>query len=310
MTLVAVAPLHKGAWTRLAARARSIDARYLQIGFLGSFLLFGALLRDFALRPEQVALTFAAALATQYLGARLSGLPGHGLLSAAVTSLGLSILVRADSLWVHPLVAALAIAAKFVIRWNGKHLYNPANLGVMIALLTLPGAWISPGQWGNDMLLALWVATLGVTVSSSARRFDIAWAFLAVYVALLSLRIVYLGARWAVLENQLSSGALILFTFFMITDPMTTPNHRLMRLLYAAIVAVIAFVWTYVLFRTNGLVWALFLATPLVPLLDRLRRAEKFQWRPALPYPSTRSRSGLATSLSRHGGGRVTSGSP
>ncbi len=268
-------------WSGIAARLRWLDARYLQIGFLGSFLLFGALLRDFALRPEQVALTFAAALTTQWLGARLLGLPGHSLLSAAVTSLGLSILVRADSLWVHPLVAVIAIGAKFVIRINGKHLYNPANLGAMAALLLLPGAWVSPGQWGNDMLLALWVAAFGITVSTSARRFDIAWAFLAIYVGLLCLRIEYLGARWAVLENQLSSGALILFTFFMITDPMTTPNHRLMRWLYAAIVAVGAFVWTYVFFQTNGLIWALFLATPLVPLLDRLMPAAKFQWRAA-----------------------------
>jgi Na+-transporting NADH:ubiquinone oxidoreductase subunit NqrB len=233
-----------------------------------------------------VALTFAAALATQSIGARLTGLPSHSLLSAVVTSLGLSILVRADSLWVHPLVATLAIGAKFVIRINGKHLYNPANLGVMIALLLLPGAWISPGQWGSDMLLALWVATFGVTVSSSARRFDIAWAFLVVYVGLLCLRIEYLGARWAVLENQLSSGALILFTFFMVTDPMTTPNHRLMRFLYAAIVATGAFAWTYVFFQPHGLVWALFLATPLVPLLDRLMPAEKFQWRSQVPYPA------------------------
>jgi Na+-transporting NADH:ubiquinone oxidoreductase subunit NqrB len=285
MTDIATHPAPGATWSRLGARIRSIDARYLQIGFLGSFLLFGALVRDFALRPEQVGLTFAAALLTQLAGARLTGLPGHSLLSAVVTSLGLSILVRADSLWVHPLVAMLAIGAKFVIRWNGKHLYNPANLGVMIALLLLPGAWISPGQWGSDMLLALWVATFGITVSTSARRFDIAWAFLAIYVGLLALRIVYLGARWAVLENQLSSGALILFTFFMITDPMTTPNHRLMRFVYAAIVAAGAFVWTYVFFRTNGLVWALFLATPLVPLLDRLVPAAKFQWRPQAPYP-------------------------
>ena len=290
MTDIALSPAPVDPWSRFVALVRSIDARYLQIGFLGSFLLFGALARDFALRPEQVALTFAAALATQIVGARLTGLPSHSLLSAVVTSLGLSILVRADSLWVHPLVAMLAIGAKFVIRWNGKHLYNPANLGVMVAMLLLPGAWISPGQWGSDMLLALWVATFGVTVSTSARRFDIAWAFLAIYVGLLCLRIFYLGARWAVLENQLSSGALILFTFFMITDPMTTPNHRWMRFLYAAIVAIGAFVWTYVFFRTNGLVWALFLATPLVPLLDRLMPAEKFQWRPHAPYPPTRAR--------------------
>ncbi|MBL8674492.1 MAG: RnfABCDGE type electron transport complex subunit D [Rhodospirillales bacterium] len=229
-------------------------------------------------------------MATQALGARWLGLPAHGILSAVVTCFGLSILVRADSLWVHPLVATLAIGAKFTVRVRGKHIFNPANLGAMVALLFLPGAWISPGQWGNDMSLALWVAVLGVTVSSSARRFDIAWAFLAFYVGLLALRIVYLGARWAVLENQLASGALILFTFFMITDPMTTPNRRIMRYLYAFIVAVIAFAWHFVLFRTNGLIWALIIATPLVPVMDWLMPAPKHQWRPEAPPPPATER--------------------
>jgi Na+-transporting NADH:ubiquinone oxidoreductase subunit NqrB len=189
---------------------------------------------------------------------------------------------------VHPVVAVIAIGAKFVIRLRGKHLYNPTNLGCMAALLLLPGAWVSPGQWGNDVLLAIWVATLGIVVTTSARRFDIAWAFLAIYVGLLALRILYLGARWQVLENQLSSGALILFTFFMITDPRTTPDHRLMRVLYAAVVAIGAFAWTYVFFTPNGLVWALFLAAPLVPILDRLAPADKFQWRPQKAHPAPR----------------------
>ena len=43
-----------------------------------------------------------------------------------------------------------------------------------------------------------------------------------------------------------------------------------------------AFLWQYGLFRPNALVWALFLCTPLVPLLDRFWRAEKFQWRAPL----------------------------
>ena len=39
------------------------------------------------------------------------------------------------------------------------------------------------------------------------------------------------------------------------------------------------FLWHFALFKPNGLVWALFLCTPLVPLLDRLIPAQKFEWR-------------------------------
>ncbi len=48
---------------------------------------------------------------------------------------------------------------------------------------------------------------------------------------------------------------------------------------YAIVVAIAAFLWHFALFKTNGLVWALFLCTPLVPLIDRLWPAEKFEWR-------------------------------
>jgi Na+-transporting NADH:ubiquinone oxidoreductase subunit NqrB len=264
----------------MIAQLRSLDARWLQIGAIGGLLLFGALLRDFALTWQQSALCFAGALAAQAFWIRGLGLKGVGYLSAIVTGIGLSVLVRADSLWVHPLVAFLAISAKFTVRIGNKHIFNPANLGVMIAVLFLPGAWLSPGQWGSEVVAALWFVALGITVTLSAKRFDIAWAFVACFGALLIGRVVYLDQRWAVLLNQLSSGGLLLFTFFMITDPMTTPNDRRMRWLYAAMVAVLAFVWQFVWYRNGGPVWALFLLSPIVPLLDRLMPGPKHVWKP------------------------------
>jgi len=263
----------------MLASLRGLDARWLQIGAVGGLLLFGALIRDFALSWQQSALCFAGAFGAQAFWMRILGLKNVGYLSAIVTCIGLSVLVRADSLWVHPLVAFLAISAKFVVRIGNKHIFNPANLGVMIAVLFLPGAWLSPGQWGSDVIAGLWFIALGITVTVSAKRFDIAWAFLACYAALLVGRILYLDQRWAVLLNQLSSGGLLLFTFFMITDPMTTPNDRRMRWLYAALVAVLAFVWQFVWYRNGGPVWALFLLSPLVPLLDKLMPGPKHVWK-------------------------------
>lgn len=263
------------------------DARLFQIAFLGCLLGLGAALRDFAIRPEQVVLTFASALATQALGDRLSGRAFSGLRSAVVTSLGLSLLLRANALWVHPLAAVIAIGAKFVLRVRGKHLFNPANLGVIVSLLALPGTWVSAGQWGNDVALAAWFLVLGTTVVCRASRSDVSFAFLASWLGLVGLRVFWLGQSFAVWRHQLESGALLLFTFFMISDPRTIPNRRGARIAHAFVVAAIAYVWQYQLFRTNGLLWALFLATPLVPLLDRLFPAPKYEWLPTSePTPS------------------------
>ena len=262
----------------LLTAVRRLDARLFQIVFLGSLLLFGALVRDFALEWQQVALTFAAGLAVQAFWIKALGLKQVGFLSAFVTCLGTSILVRADSDWVHPLLAALAISAKFTIRIRGKHLYNPANLAVILAIAVVPGAWASPGQWGSDVLIGLWFVALGVTVTTSAKRLDIAWAFLGSYTAMLAARMFILGQSEAVLIHQLSNGGLLLFTFFMISDPMTTPNRRALRLAYAFLVAALAYVWQFVFFTPNGPVWALFVLTPLVPLIDWIWPAQKHVW--------------------------------
>ena len=269
------------AWRERLTPRLPKDARVFQILFLGSLLSVGVLARDFTLRPEQMALTFASALATQAVFMHALGLKHRGFLSAIVTSFGLSILLRADSLWVHPLAAFIAIAAKFVIRVENKHLYNPANLGVIAATTLLPGAWISAGQWGNDLAFAALFAALGGTVVARARRIDIAWVFLGAWLGLLALRVIALGQSWAVWWHQLGSGALLLFTFFMISDPMTIPNDTRGRVVYAILVACVAYLWTYALFRPNALPWALFLATPLVPLIDRMLPASRYEWRAA-----------------------------
>jgi Na+-translocating ferredoxin:NAD+ oxidoreductase RnfD subunit len=137
---------------------------------------------------------------------------------------------------------------------------------------------VSPGQWGQDFAIAGWVVMLGVLVTERARRADISWTFLAFYMGALAIRVAYFGQRWAVWTHQLESGALLLFAFFMISDPMTGPNARRGRVAHAAIVAAIAYAIQFGLYRTNGLIWALFIAAPCVPIWDAIWPARKFQW--------------------------------
>jgi Na+-transporting NADH:ubiquinone oxidoreductase subunit NqrB len=259
------------------------DARVFQVLFLAALLTTGVLLRDFSVQPMQIALAFAAGLATQAFWLKRLGLEQKGLLSAIVTCCGLSLLLRSDALWAHPLAAALAMSSKFVLRINGKHLYNPANLGVIAAITLLPGTWVSSGQWGNDLALAVWLLMLGTIVTQRARRLDISWVFLGAFLGWVALRVVLLGQSWTVWWHQLGNGALLLFAFFMISDPMTIPNRSGARIAYALIVASGVAAWQYLLFKPNALIWVLFLAAPLVPLFDRLFPGEHFAWRGAAP---------------------------
>jgi len=281
--------MDNGSWRWL----KSIDARYLQITFLVSLLLFGALARDFSLTFLQVLLTMISATVSQTFWQISLKLPNRNklqsYLSALVTTCGISILVRSDVIWVHPALACLAISSKFLLR-SGEgvtrgHILNPANLAAFSAFAWMPHAWLSPGQWGQETLTALWMLALGVTVSGRVARWDVSLTFLATWLGLLASRLIWLNYApdlavdmWL---HQAFNGATLLFAFFMITDPMTTPQHAGARVVYATCVAATAFSWQYILFKPQGLIVALFVWSFTVPIWNKLFVANRFSWRNA-----------------------------
>ncbi len=273
-------------------RLQQLDARWFQILFLASFLTLGALARDFALTGTQVALTFGSALLTQAVWQWGLDLPSKrqwgGYLSALISSFGICILVRAENLWVHPLLACAAMSSKFIIRGGPaackSHLLNPANLAAFAAWAWLPGAWLSPGQWGSQSLAALWFIALGGLVTQRIKRWDVSLTFLLAWATLLAARLWWLGYAWnpgaAMWLQQASNGAVLLFAFFMISDPMTTPQRASVRMAYALLVALGAFAWQFVLFKPHGLIVVLFLASWTVPVLNGVWPQQRFQWHP------------------------------
>lgn len=269
----------------------ALDARVFQITFLISLLVFGALARDFSLTGWQVVATFAAALLTQAFwqhGLQLASRnKPTGYLSAVVTACSLSILLRSDVLWVHPLLACAAMSSKFVLRFGQGtqrgHIFNPANLACVMALWWVPHAWLSPGQWGFETIAALWMVMLGALITGRVARWGISLTFLGVWLGLLAARLWWLGtptdlavAQWL---HQAQNGATLLFAFFMISDPMTTPQHAKARLAYGACVAVTAFAWQFYVFKPMGPIVALFLWSMTVPLWNAIFTAQRFDWR-------------------------------
>jgi hypothetical protein len=68
----------------------------------------------------------------------------------------------------------------------------------------------------------------------------------------------------------------------MISDPRTTPDAREARIAFGVLVAVGAYYVQFRLFRTNGLLWSLFVLSPLVPILDRLFPGNRHNWKEPL----------------------------
>jgi Na+-transporting NADH:ubiquinone oxidoreductase subunit NqrB len=263
-------------------RVSLADARTWQILSLGLLLTYGVSVLGFDQTPGNITLIIAAALGTQWLCSRTISGTAFDPLSPLITAFSLCLLLRASSPAILVLGAVLAIASKFVIRFDGKHIFNPANFAIALLLLVMHEAWISPAQWGSRTWAAFLFASLACLVLSRAKRADIALAFLGTYLAILFGRALYLGDPMAIPMKQMQSGALLLFTFFMITDPKTTPDRRSARMLFAVLVAVAGAWLQFVHFMAHGLMYALFFASLLVPLLDRLfprdRPDVRFQW--------------------------------
>jgi Na+-translocating ferredoxin:NAD+ oxidoreductase RnfD subunit len=148
-------------------------------------------------------------------------------------------------------------------------------------MLASDRAWVSPGQWGSAAFLGFGVACLGSLVVHRSERSDVTAAFLFFYATILFGRSWWLGEPWSIPLHRLQSGALLLFAFFMISDPRTTPDSRAARVLFAFLVAAGAAWVHFGLFRTNGLLWSLVICCAVVPLLNRWLPGRRFEWRSA-----------------------------
>ena len=297
-------------------RLRPHDPRLYQIATLASLLVYGLIWLDFEITPARAALMLATVLVTQAVcdhlsadrtrpadgfktcsaglsGPRWAALKGPpygfdtgcrngptqvNVRSALISGLSLCLLLRTNRPELAVLAAVLTITGKFLLRFRGKHVFNPTNGGLVAMLLLTDQVWVSPGQWGSAAFFAFLMACLGSVVVKRASRSDVTYAFIAFYCALLFGRSLYLGEPLSIPVHRLESGALLLFTFFMISDPKTTPDSRAGRVLFAALVAFGAWYVQFRMFRTNGLLWSLAACSASVPLIDWLMPGNRYTW--------------------------------
>jgi Na+-transporting NADH:ubiquinone oxidoreductase subunit NqrB len=129
------------------------DPRLYQIGTLASLLAYGMGWLDFDVTVSRVVLLLATVLATQWTCDRLAGgtAPFANARSALISGLSLCLLLRTNRSDLAAVAAIITIAGKFLIRVNGKHVFNPTNGGIVAMLLFTDQVWVSPGQWGGRL---------------------------------------------------------------------------------------------------------------------------------------------------------------
>ncbi|MGK7932148.1 MAG: RnfABCDGE type electron transport complex subunit D [Microcystaceae cyanobacterium] len=284
------------------------DARDYQILFLSVFLLLGILTRDWTLSPILIPTAIATCLISQIFltqlfdivkgikAQNLSPYPIHSLnyrffefltnsswKSALITALGLCLLLRANHYQTMIVAGSLAIGSKFIFSYRGKHFFNPANFGIIAALILTQDGWVSPGQWGHEGWYLLLFMGLGGIVLKRVGRWDTSVTFLVTYFILEVIRNAYLGWSWDVVQHQFMSGSLLLFALFMLTDPRSIPNATIGRLIWAIAIALLTFILHHVFYLSTAIFWALFILSPITLLLDYIWKDYRFSWQDNRP---------------------------
>ncbi len=256
------------------------DARHFQILSLSLFLTYGILSLGWNTQLSRIATIFATCLLTQCFWIKWSGAPWHSLKSAAISSLGLCLLLKTNLLSTAIIASVLTISSKFIIQFDRKHIFNPVNFGIIATIMFTGDAWVSPGQWGSSFTTLFFVASAGLMVLLKCGRIDISLAFIGSFFGLEFIRsVLWLGWPIDYFGHMVTNGALLLFTFFMITDPVTTPNHAKARIAWAVMVGLLTFVLNHIFILNSGApIWALFIISPLTLVFDRFFNAQKFSW--------------------------------
>jgi Na+-translocating ferredoxin:NAD+ oxidoreductase RnfD subunit len=267
-----------------------LDPRYFQVIFQAIFLSYGILILGWKADWQHISISIAGCILFQYAADSIKAnrfmkpreFDRWGF-SVLISAMSLCLLLKTNSWQISLLAAFLTVVSKYIFRWNQKHIFNPSAFGIVACLFLTDDAWLSPGQWGSDTVLFFTVITLGTIVVTRVQKLDISLAFLITFTGLLYWRQVYvLGWPMDHFIHSVSTGSLLLFTFFMISDPRTSPNHPVARIVWAVLIAFIAFYLAAFKWKYNTPIWILVAAAPLVPVLDKLFKAKVFTWSPAI----------------------------
>lgn len=246
----------------------SFNNRYLPPALITCILLAGQLGFGFLESFSRTLLAIACSIGAELVLSRvLLGKWPH-LASAYITGISVGILIRSPAFWPYALCSLISITSKYAIRWHGRHIWNPSNLGVSAMLFLAPATVASLSvQWGNSLWPMLVVWTIGSLIIWRLKRFHICATYVASFVALSYVRSAATGAPWLAQVAPITGPMYQLFVFFMITDPPTTVRPKWGQCLVVFLVAVVEMI-----LRLNRVVhapyFALFLVGPAAKIIE------------------------------------------
>jgi len=252
----------------VGARGFSVDKRYLAPILITCILAAGQVSFGFLESYSRTALAIIVALVTEIIVGRLFWGQWPHLASAYVSGISVGILLRSPAFWPYGLCSLLSILSKYVLRVQGRHLWNPSNFGICVLLLLAPDVVASLSvQWGNYLLPMIVVWILGLLIIWQVQRFHICATYVVSFLILAYARSWITGHPFLAEVAPITGPMYQLFIFFMITDPKTTVQTTWGQCIVVALVALVEMILR-LQESIYAPLYALFLVGPTANLLE------------------------------------------
>ena len=248
--VAAAGPLPKGKqWIRL-------DNRFLPPLLITSILLTAHLSFGILEGWERTGLAILTAFVAEMALGRITYGKWPYAASAYITGISVGILLRSPFIWPYVLCAFISIASKYVLRLNGRHLWNPSNLGVSLVLFLAPETVsLLSVQWGNVVAPMVVIWLLGSVIVWRVGRFPLSVTYVASFLLFSFVRAAVTGIPWVAAVAPITGPMYQLFIFFMVTDPKVTVRPMWAQCLVVFFVALVELI-----LRLNEVVYAPFYA--------------------------------------------------
>lgn len=187
--------------------------------------------------------------------------------SALISGLFIGGLLTQNLKWyIYVLAGIIAILSKHLIKFQQKHIFNPANFGVLLVSIIFG---VQHTWWISSPLLL--VLIFGIFIIWRLKRFDLTLSFLISYYVANSIIELSQGAQFSEIYYTIINGGIIyFFSMYMLIEPRTHPSARRQRVIYGVLVAVLFIIFRFII-PQHDLPLALAVGNVFVPMLNRLK---------------------------------------
>lgn len=212
---------------------------YYLIALLGAAVVFsasGLLAYDVYALLASIGFLIGVSWITNRIFAWTYGVPANVesvYISALILALIITPVQSLSDFWFLFWAAVLAMASKYIVAIKGRHIFNPVAFAIALTYFTTNQ---SASWWvGNSVLLPL-VLIGGLLIIRKVGRFEMVGSFLATALIITLLASIFTGDFNSTVKNLVLLSPFVFFASVILTEPLTTPPTRKLRLIYSALV--------------------------------------------------------------------------